>query len=89
MFAQERLDQRIMTRFDEMFARGLVAEVQSLLDKYPAGFSRSASQIAGYREVLAHLRGERTLEQIIADVKLHTIQMAKRQRSWVRSLSED
>lgn len=85
---REILAERIESRVDQMFASGLVEEVQCLLNKYPAGLSRTASQAVGYREVLAHLRGESALDQTIADVKLHTIQMAKRQRTWLRSLTE-
>lgn len=79
---------RIEYRVDQMIEAGLVGEVRQLLERFPQGLSRTASQAVGYRELLRHLAGEISLEQAIADVKLHTIQMAKRQRTWLRSLGE-
>ncbi|HEX4150181.1 MAG TPA: tRNA (adenosine(37)-N6)-dimethylallyltransferase MiaA, partial [Pirellulales bacterium] len=78
---------RIDRRVDQMFADAMVREVEQLL---AAGrsFSRTASQAVGYREVLAHLSGERTLDETIELVKLRTRQFAKRQMTWFRSLSE-
>jgi len=49
---------------------------------------RTASQAVGYRETLSMLRGEATLEETIAAVKLHTRQLSKRQLTWLRSLEE-
>jgi tRNA dimethylallyltransferase len=81
------LDARIQRRVEQMFAAGLVEEVRRLL----AGaepLSRTARQAVGYREVIAHLRGDRTLAETIQLVKLHTRQLAKRQGTWFRGLSE-
>jgi len=50
--------------------------------------SRTARQAVGYREVIEHLRGERGLAETVELVKRHTRQMAKRQMTWFRSLSE-
>jgi tRNA dimethylallyltransferase len=49
---------------------------------------RTARQAVGYREVIEHLAGRRELAETIELVKLHTRQLAKRQRTWFRSLSE-
>ena len=70
-----------------MFAAGLVAEVRRLLAG-PHGLSRTAGQAVGYREVIEHLEGRRTLSETIELVKMHTRQLAKRQGTWFRSLSE-
>jgi len=68
-----------------MFAAGLVDEVRRLR----AGpLSRTASQAVGYREVIEHLEGQRELPETIEWVKRHTRQLAKRQMTWFRSLSE-
>jgi tRNA dimethylallyltransferase len=83
----DELAERIDARVDAMFARGLVAEVQSLAQRFER-LSLTASQAVGYREVLGHLRGERDLATTIDLVKLHTRQFAKRQRTWFRSLCE-
>jgi tRNA dimethylallyltransferase len=84
---REQLLKRIDARVDAMFAAGLVDETRRLLaGPHPPG--RTASQAVGYREVIAHLRGQRDLEATIAEVKLRTRQFAKRQMTWFRSLSE-
>ena len=53
-----------------------------------APLSKTARQAVGYREVIEHLEGRRALPETIALVKLHTRQLAKRQGTWFRSLSE-
>jgi tRNA dimethylallyltransferase len=85
---REVLDERIRKRVDQMFAAGLVHEVQTLLDLPPSTLSRTAAQAVGYRETIEHLRGERDLPATIELVKLRTRQFAKRQMTWFRSLSE-
>jgi tRNA dimethylallyltransferase len=74
---------RIETRVEEMFARGLVAETEHLLEQGLAQ-NRTAMQAIGYRQVVEHLRGERSLIDTIERVKLKTRQFAKRQMSWFR-----
>lgn len=84
---REQLGKRINARVDAMFREGLVDEVRGLV----AGsgrLSRTASQALGYREVLDHLAGRKSLAETIELVKLHTRQFAKRQGTWFRSLSE-
>lgn len=84
---REELYARIDSRVDQMFAAGLVEEVQRLALR-PEPSSRTASQALGYREVFEHLRGDRDLQATIGLVKTHTRQFAKRQWTWFRSLSE-
>ena len=81
------LHERIDRRVDEMFARGLVEEVQRLLAS-PHPLSRTARQAVGYFEVIDHLEGRQGLAETIDLVKTHTRQLAKRQTTWFRSLSE-
>jgi tRNA dimethylallyltransferase len=50
--------------------------------------SRTAAQAVGYREVVEHLQGRYDLAETVRLVKLHTRQLAKRQCTWFRSLSE-
>ena len=81
------LSARIECRVEQMFADGLVDEVRQLmLAELP--LSKTAAQAVGYREVLEHLQGRGTLAETVAQVKLHTRQLAKRQGTWFRSLSE-
>jgi tRNA dimethylallyltransferase len=50
--------------------------------------SRTARQAVGYREVIEYLEGRRGLSETVELVRLHTHQLAKRQSTWFRSLSE-
>jgi tRNA dimethylallyltransferase len=50
--------------------------------------SRTARQAVGYREVIDHLQGRHSLPETIELVQRHTRQLAKRQSTWFRSLSE-
>jgi tRNA dimethylallyltransferase len=50
--------------------------------------SRTARQAVGYREVIEHLEGRCNLAETIELVQQHTRQLAKRQGTWFRSLSE-
>ncbi len=77
---------RVNRRVDRMYAAGLVDEVQQLLANEPLG--RTALQALGYRETIAHLKGEMALDETITLVKTRTRQFAKRQCTWFRHLSE-
>jgi tRNA dimethylallyltransferase len=77
------LCRRIDVRVDEMFRRGLVEETRGLLARGLAE-NKTAMQAIGYRQVVEHLRGERTLAQTVELVKIRTHQFAKRQLTWFR-----
>ena len=81
------LYRRIDERVERMFADGLVEEVRGLLDR-PEPLSRTARQAVGYREVIEHIEGHSPLSLTIELVKQHSRQLAKRQMTWFRSLSE-
>ena len=79
-----RLYRRIDARVDRFFAAGLVDEVRGLLAAgRPA--AANAFKALGYREVAAHLRGERTLEDTVALTRRNTRRYAKRQLTWFRA----
>jgi tRNA dimethylallyltransferase len=84
---RQALCDRIDRRVEEMFSAGLVEEVRRLLAG-PHPLSRTARQAVGYREVIEHLEGQRGLPETIELVQRHTRQLAKRQSTWFRSLSE-
>jgi tRNA dimethylallyltransferase len=77
------LHNRINTRVDEMFARGLVDETRELI-KHGLAENKFAMQAIGYRQVVEHLRGERSLAETVELVKTKTRQFAKRQLTWFR-----
>lgn len=80
----EDLRQRINARVDEMFQRGLVNETRELL-KHGLEQNKTAMQAIGYRQVVEHLRGQRSLADTIELVKTKTRQFAKRQLTWFRA----
>jgi tRNA dimethylallyltransferase len=82
--SSDDLRARINVRVDAMFQRGLVDETRELLKR---GFeqNKTAMQAIGYRQVVEHLRGERSLKETIELVKIRTRQFAKRQLTWFRA----
>ncbi|HYE13510.1 MAG TPA: tRNA (adenosine(37)-N6)-dimethylallyltransferase MiaA, partial [Pyrinomonadaceae bacterium] len=77
------LYRRINERAEAHFRAGLVEEVRRLLARgVPA--SSSALGAHGYRRVVEHLRGERTLESAVEQTKLDVRHYAKRQLTWFR-----
>ena len=84
---REDLWQRIDARVDNMVAHGLLDEVNALLQ---SGLSADATalQAIGYKQFLAVARGETTVEEALAEVKLRSRQYAKRQRTWFRRREE-
>jgi tRNA dimethylallyltransferase len=81
---REQLYARINKRADEMFAGGLVDEVESLIS---SGIPPTAKpfQAHGYRRVVEYLQGNRTREDALNQMKLDTRHYAKRQLSWWRA----
>ncbi len=86
-FPRPILHDRIASRVQEMFRRGLVAEVQQLLERW-AELSHTAMQAVGYREVVEHLRNDRDLATTMEQVLIRTRRFARHQETWFRGLSE-
>ena len=77
------LDERIARRVDEMFAAGFVEEVEALLAQGLAE-GRTAPRAIGYREVIGHLAGDRSLAEAVEQTKTATRRFARRQDAWFR-----
>jgi len=77
------LRQRIAERYRVQMASGFLDEVAHL-QALPRGLSRTAAQALGYRELLAHLAGETTLDEALAAAVTRTGRFARRQRAWFR-----
>lgn len=77
------LGQRLEARFDSMMELGALAEAQALL-RLELDPTLPALKAVGVRELLAHLRGETTLAEAVAEAKRATRQFAKRQETWLR-----
>lgn len=74
---------RIDARVEQMIAAGWVNEVRALVD---AGYGEHMERLKalGYREIAAHLRGEQSLEEAVANSQMHHRRLAKRQLTWFR-----
>jgi len=83
MWSPPQLYDRIQVRVQAMFAGGLLAEVERLLQ---AGFEQAptASHAIGYAEAAAYLRRKCSLAEAMATTALRTRQLAKRQMTWFR-----
>lgn len=77
------MDERIDRRYEQQMAAGFLDEVRRLLDR-PAGLSRTARQALGYRELIAHLSGECTLDDALEEARRRTRRFARRQQRWFR-----
>ena len=81
------LTPRIERRFGQMLAQGALDEARANLPGWdPAAPS---SKAIGAPELIAHLRGEITLEQAANRATIATRQFAKRQRTWFRARMKD
>lgn len=83
------LHARIAMRFKEMLSNGLVDEVEGLLKKYPQLHTEMPSmRCVGYRQTLQYLNGEINLEALGEQGVFATRQLAKRQLTWMRGMSD-
>lgn len=80
---RQKLYDRINKRVDLMIEKGLVEEVEKLVEM---GYDRStiAMQGLGYKEILAYLKKEMTLDEAIEILKRDTRRYAKRQITWFK-----
>ena len=79
---RELLYERINKRVDIMIEQGLIQEVENLLQKYDT--FPTAMQGLGYKEVVEHLEGKTTKEEMIEKIKMETRRYAKRQITWFK-----
>lgn len=77
------LYRRIELRVDDMIRLGVIEETKRLLD---LGYSPSLTSMesVGYREIVAHLRGEIKYERMVELFKQGSRNYAKRQLTWFK-----
>ena len=80
---RDALYRRIDARIDDMVARGLVREVQGLLQR-GYDWSLPALSSLGYGQFKGYLNGEATLEEAVALVKKDTRRFIRQQYTWFR-----
>ena len=74
---------RIDRRVDLMVADGLLPEIEQLLAEGVPAHATSLQAI-GYKEPMAALRGEMTMDEAIGKIKIESRRYAKRQLTWFR-----
>ncbi len=78
---RQEMDRRIDERYEQQLAEGFLDEVERLAE---AGLARNPSQALGYRELLAHIRGELSLDEAMDQARRRTKKFARRQQRWFR-----
>lgn len=84
---KEWLNPRIENRFDQIIARGALDEARANLQGWDPG--RLSSKAIGAPELIAHLKGEMSLNEARDAATASTRQFAKRQRTWFRARMRD
>jgi len=81
--SREELYRRVDARVDRMLAAGWLDEVRGLLRR---GYDPDLPALAatGYRELIAHLRGELSLEDAVQRIKWASHAYIRRQYVWLR-----
>jgi len=77
------LNARIAMRFDQMIEGGALEEVRAIAPRYDP--TLPAHKAIGVPELMAHLRGEISLNDAREAAIIATRRYAKRQRTWIRS----
>lgn len=88
LFPQDRakLHEMIGKRFDAMVEAGFLDEVRTLMARPGFDENLPSMRAVGYRQAIAHLKGETDFEQFLESGKAATRQLAKRQITWLRSM---
>lgn len=73
------IDNRVVRMIDQ----GLVAEVESLIQRY--GVTSTMLATIGYKEIIAYVQGQYSLADAVALIQQRTRNYAKRQLTWFRS----
>ena len=82
--SRESLREDVKTRFLLMLERGLVKEVEKLLDLKQMDLKKSSMKSVGYRQICDYLEGKSTYQEMIVKAVNATRQLAKRQMTWLR-----
>lgn len=81
--SRHELYRRIDQRIEQMMARGLVVEVERLVEA-GYGWDQPAMSGLGYRQIGQFLRGEVTLAEAVALIKKETRRFVRQQYNWFR-----
>jgi tRNA dimethylallyltransferase len=81
----ELINRRINRRVRIMMEDGLLDEVRRL--RAAGAMAGQPAEALGYKQLLAHLGGEITLDEAVERIKIETRRFAKNQRTWLRRLA--
>ncbi len=85
---REILYDRINKRVYEMIEAGLMAEVQSLLNKGYHYATHNSVNTVGIKEAMMQLEGKISYDEMISMIQQNTRRYAKRQMTWLRKEKE-
>jgi len=85
---REALHARLARRFLSMLERGFVNEVMALWSRGDLSPDMPALRAVGYRAVWRYLEGRVTHAAMVDEAIVATRQLAKRQFTWFRSMSD-
>ena len=78
---RDRMIDRINARYDVQMEQGFLEEVRSLVERErPIG--KTARQALGYRELLAHIEDDTSLDDALETARVRTRRFARRQMKW-------
>ncbi len=88
LFPQDRslLHEAINKRFEAMAQAGFLDEVRGLMQRPGFREDLPSMRAVGYRQAIAHLKGETDCAGFLEAGKAATRQLAKRQITWLRSM---
>lgn len=79
---RSELEQRIMYRVDTMLGAGLEAEVRALVERY--GWQAEGLKGVGYAQWKDYIEGTESITETRRKIIKATMNLAKRQRTWLR-----
>ncbi len=85
---RSELYQRVDARIQQMLVEGFIDEVRALLEQGYDCHLPTMSAI-GYREMIAYLRGEMSLDEAVAQIKRLTRAFVRRQANWFKESAAD
>lgn len=81
---REQLYTRIDERVEQMMAEGLLDEVRRLHEEEGYGRRLPSMSGIGYRQLIAYLHGEISLDEAVQRIKFETHRFARQQNTWFR-----
>lgn len=82
------LHERIKRRFGEMLTAGFINEVAGLRERGDLSLRNAALRTVGYRAIWQYLNGDYSYDEMVERGIVATRQLAKRQFTWFRSVSD-